>query len=103
MEAGLAAVVASLPVYVGTLVSVPALPDLEEGAEQGLSLAGGHLHPRVGEAGVDHLSPAPRLLLTRHKLRGLGPVLWCPPWPWEWERYKLRGVMVRGCFSITGK
>ena len=86
-------------------VPAPALAHFVEGAELGVCLAGGQLAARVGEPGVDHLGPGPRLglLHLRHELRGLGPVLWCPPWPWEWERYKLRGVMVRGCFSITGK
>merc|ERR1719228_2102545 len=59
VKAVVAAVVADLSMDVGAAVPVPALPHLEVGADEGLGLAGGHLHARVGEAGVDHLGPAP--------------------------------------------
>ena len=99
VEAVLAAVVAGLPVYVGAAVAVPALAHLEVGADEGLRLAAAHLHAGVGDAGVDHLRPAPRLLQAGHELRGLGPVLGSSPRPRQWDQLGRVGVSFD---SITG-
>ena len=101
VEAGLAAVVAGLAVDVGAAVPVPTLPHLEEGAEEGLGLAGGHLHARVGEASVDHLGPALGLHRAGHELCGLCPVLGCSPGLRDGQRHQAGGVRVSRDLDTT--
>ena len=81
VKAGLATVVAGLAVDVGAAVSVPTLAHLEEGTEEGLGLAGGHLHAGVGQPGVDHLGPALGFDWAGHELGGLSPVFGSRPGP----------------------
>ena len=102
MEAGLPTVVAGLAVDVGTTVSVATLPHLEERTEEGLGLAGGHLHAGVGQPCVDHLGPALGFDWAGHELGGLSPVFGSRPGPGQREGNQAGRVGVSSLHTGAG-